>query len=106
MLATGVTPTAVPSLIPAFFAARAVSPAVRRRGLMNSSIPKLRRASPVPSRATQIPGGAHHHHQPPRTALLANPSRSISPQFHSPAGDPVGAMELGRDAARRIRQQQ
>src|SRR5258708_19435361 len=88
MFATGVTPTADPSLIPAFLAARAVSPAVRSRGLMNSSIPKLSRASPVPSNATQIPGGAHHHHQPPRTALFAKPSRSISPPFHTPPGHP------------------
>src|SRR5260370_4063236 len=87
---TGVTPSVVLVLIPAFLAALAVSPAVRSLGLMNSSIPKLIRARPVPSTATHRPGGAHHHHQPPRTALLAKPSRNISPQFHSPGGDDVG----------------
>src|SRR5260370_7678973 len=95
---TGVTPSVVLVLIPAFLAAFAVSPAVRSRGLMNSSIPKLMRARPVPSAATHMPGGAHHHHQPPRTALLANPSRSISPQFQSPAGEPVGAPARPRNA--------
>src|SRR5260370_27090940 len=95
---TGVTPSVVLVLIPAFRAAFAVSPAVRSRGLMNSSIPKLMRARPVPSAATHMPGGAHHHHQPPRTALLANPSRSISPQFQSPAGEPVGAPASPRNA--------
>src|SRR5690242_12937648 len=87
---TGVRPNVVLTCAPALRAALADSPAVRSRGLMNSSIPKFTRARPVPSSATQMPGGAHHHHQPPRTALLAKPSRSISPQFHRPAGDPVG----------------
>src|SRR5256885_5795778 len=54
--------------------------------------------------ATQMPGGAHHHHQPPRTALFAKPSRSISPQFHSPAGEPVGdpprPRKIGRASCR------
>src|SRR5260370_13087123 len=86
---TGVTPSVVLVLIPAFLAALAVSPAVRSLGLRNSSIPKLIRPRPVPSTATHIPGGAHHHHQPPRTALLAKPSRGISPQLHSPDGAPA-----------------
>src|SRR2546423_2272945 len=89
-LTTGVIPKTGLRLSPAF-RARLESPAVRSRGLMNSSIPKLRSARPVPSRATKRPGGAHHHHQPPRIALLAKPSRSISPQFHRPGGSAVGA---------------
>ena len=88
--ATGVSPRVVPTLMPAFLAALRDSPAVRRRGLMNSSMPKLRSARPVPSMATKSPGGAHHHHHPPRMALLAKPSRSISPQFHRPGGSAVG----------------
>src|SRR5436305_1439731 len=95
---TAVTPDVVLPLVPAFLAARAVRPALRSFGLMNSSIPKLMSASPVPSIATQIPGGAHHHHQPPRTALFAKPSRSISPQFHSPGGDEVGEPARPRNA--------
>src|SRR5690242_17203710 len=87
---TGVSPSVVLTCAPALRAAFADRPEVRSRGLMNSSMPKFTSARPVPRSATQIPGGAHHHHQPPRTALLAKPSRSISPQFHNPAGEPVG----------------
>ena len=83
-------PRVVRRLMPAFAAARRDSPALRSRGLMNSSMPKLRSARPVPSKATQMPGGAHHHHQPLRMALLAKPSRSMSPQFQRPGGEELG----------------
>ena len=96
--ATGVKPSVERRLMPAFFAVRRERPAARSRGLMNSSMPKLSNARPVPSRAMQIPGGAHHHHQPPRTALLAKPSRNISPQFHSPGGEDVGEPASPRNA--------
>src|ERR1700682_414603 len=65
---------------------------------MNSSMPKFNSARPVPRSATHMPGGAHHHHQPPRTALLAKPSRRISPQFHSPGGYEVGDPARPRNA--------
>src|SRR5207248_11369231 len=87
---TGVITVAVRLLMPAFRAALPVKPAMRSRGLMNSSRPKLRRASPVPSAATQTPGGAHHHHQPPLTAVFAEPPRSISPHLHSPGRGDCG----------------
>src|SRR5207249_8504046 len=94
----GVTPSVGRRLTWAVLAARRERPAARSLGLMSSSMPKLRRARPVPSSATQTPGGAHHHHHPPRTALLANPSRSMSPQFHSPGGDEVGEPARPRKA--------
>ncbi len=45
-----------------------------------------------------MPGGAHHHHQPLRTALLAKPSRNISPQFQRPGGNDVGEPARPRNA--------
>src|SRR4029077_6898050 len=83
-------PSVAREVMPAFRAALRVKPAARSRGLMNSSMPKFSSARPVPRTAMRMPGGAHHHHHPPRTALLAKPSRSISPQFHRPGGDEVG----------------
>src|ERR1700687_3249583 len=97
-LTTGVMQSVGRRLMPAFRAALRDRPAARRRGLMNSSMPKLSSARPVPSMAMKRPGGPHHHHHPLRTALLANPSRSISPQFHRPGGDDVGEPARPRKA--------
>ena len=47
------------------------SPPMRSRGLMNSSMPKLTSAKPVPTRAMQMPGGTHHHQNPLSTAPAA-----------------------------------
>src|SRR5262245_9245820 len=44
--------------------------ATRRRGLAISSMPKLRNASPAPSRAMHRPGGTNHHHDPSSSASL------------------------------------
>src|SRR5260370_3364501 len=84
--------------MPGFRGALRVGPDARNRGLMSSSMPKFSSARPVPSTAMRTPGGAHHHHHPPRTALLAKPSRSISPQFHRPGGDEVGEPARPRKA--------
>ena len=62
---------------------RAVSPDSRRRGLMNSSMPKFSSARPVPTRAMHMPGGTNQYHSPESGALLACAQNSIVPQFHT-----------------------
>src|SRR5579875_3182451 len=58
------------------------SPPARSRGLMNSSMPKFTRASPVPSRAMHSPGGTYHHHAPEVNASLFCTQYNIDPQLH------------------------
>ena len=60
-----------------------LSPAERRRGLMNSSMPKFNNARPVPIKAMQMPGGTNQYHCPASGALLAWAQYIIVPQFHT-----------------------
>ena len=62
--ATGVNPSWGRRDRPVSLAALRDSPAARRRGLMNSSMPKLISARLVPSSAMQTPAGMYHHHWP------------------------------------------
>lgn len=55
--------------------------AVRRRGLTNSSMPKLMRESAVPSRAMHRPTGTNHHQAPWARAWLDCAQKSTVPQF-------------------------
>lgn len=54
---------------------------VRSRGLTNSSIPKLIRASDMPSSAMQSPAGTNHHHAPWASAWLDCAQNRTVPQF-------------------------
>ena len=59
---------------------------MRRRGLTNSSIPKLMSVSAMPSRAMSRPAGTNHHHAPRCRASCACAQYRTVPQFHSLVG--------------------
>ena len=81
MRMTGVKPSCGRTLNPSALAAFRPPVAIRSRGLMYSSMPKLISARLVPSRAMAMPGGMYHHQKPDSTAELDVASNSIVPQL-------------------------
>lgn len=77
---TGVNPTRMGTLSP-LGARREPAPAVRSRGLTNSSMPKLIRLSAVPRNAMARPAGTNHHQAPCARACWPCAQNRIVPQF-------------------------
>ena len=78
---TGVKPSCGRSLTPRLLRLLRPPVAIRSRGLMYSSMPKLISARLVPRSAIAMPGGMYHHQKPDSTAELDVASNSIVPQL-------------------------